>query len=329
MVSVSYSAQIGFKMVDKHIAFIKSKLLPLVLISVLPLFFLGGPDNFSSRSFRAFWDLGHLFFFALLTFSLYPLVRRRKSSFWVKGMLVIGICLALGAMIECLQYFVRRTPNVQDIVRDGVGGMIGIFFLMPERKSVQRKVLLAFQALTVCLAGLQVYPVIVALADEYIEYEQFPVLSSFETPWEITRWNGNVRYAIDKRVHLDGETSLRVQLDTQTYPGVKLRYFNGNWETARKFQFAVYNPSTEILLLGCRIHDKKHEKLPQQKYSDRFNRRFALKKGWNTIEIEIEDIRTAPQSRPMDLHHIQEIGFFATRLPHPRVIFIDAVRLVF
>ncbi|MCP3896101.1 MAG: hypothetical protein GY706_15955, partial [Bacteroides sp.] len=168
--------------------------------------------------------------------------------------------------------------------------MVGIFFLLPSRKIVQRKLLGVFQVITVCLVGLQVYPFITALSDEYFAREQFPILSGFETPWEIQRWSGGADYAIADSVHLDGKYSMRVLLNTDLYSGVSLKYFPENWEGAKSFRFSVYNPSEEVLFITCRINDQRHNE-GKQLYEDRFNRRYSLPMGWSTIEIDIEDLK--------------------------------------
>ena len=59
-----------------------------------------------------------------------------------------------------------------------------------------------------------------------------------------------------------------------------------------------------IFVITCRVHDRQHT-LGLELYNDRFNRSYPLNPGWNRISINIEDISTAPQTRPMDLSQIQ------------------------
>ena len=154
------------------------------------------------------------------------------------------------------------------------------------------------------------------------------MLSGFETPWEIDRWQGSAEYAIDKDVHIEGHHSLRVLLGTGRYSGIGLKYFPENWEGARSFRFSVYNPTNEVLALTCRINDRRHEQ-DRHRYEDRFNRLYELHKGWTTIDIDTQDIRNAPKGRQMDMQHIQGVGIFTMDLPQARVMYIDAVRLVY
>ena len=40
--------------------------LTLIMALMTILFFIGGPDYHSSRTFKSFWNLGHILYFALL-----------------------------------------------------------------------------------------------------------------------------------------------------------------------------------------------------------------------------------------------------------------------
>ena len=79
--------------------------------------------------------------------------------------------------------------------------------------------------------------------------------------------------------------------------------------------------------LTCRVNDTGHERRGNR-YEDRFNRTYRLNPGWQTIAIPLEEIRGAPKERPMQMEAIDNVMLFAIRLPRPRTIYIDNVRLV-
>ena len=304
------------------------KILPWFLVVLFAFFFVGGPDYHSSRHFKAFWNLGHILFFALVPYLLFSYRKWLAGRFSAQSLIVLGICLVLGILIELFQYDFQRTPDIGDVCRDVIGGLVGVFFFLDSRKFLRANLLTACQIIVVGLVGLQVYPLLVALGDEYLASRQFPVLSGFETPWEISRWAGDAAFSIDGSVYHTGKCSLRVQLGTEHYSGIALEYFPRNWKGAKSFRFSVFNPSQQVLSLICRIHDRQHEK-GLQSYSDRFNRRYELRWGWTTIDINVKDVRNAPKGRQMDMQHISVVGLFAVNLPQPRVIYIDDVRLVY
>lgn len=191
--------------------------------------FFGGPNYHSPRFFKAFWNLGHILFFSLLPYFVFACLKWLSDRFGRQCLITMGVAVVLGILVELVQYDFHRTPDLGDVFRDAIGGLVGIFFLLPGRRFIQRKLLLGIQVVVISLVCLQVYPVIVAVSDEFIAREQFPVLSDFETPWEIQRWMGGADFDIDDRVHLGGKHSLRVGLKTDRYSGVSLFYFPHDW----------------------------------------------------------------------------------------------------
>jgi hypothetical protein len=181
------------------------------------------------------------------------------------------------------------------------------------------------QTSIIVLTIAQVFPTFTAFSDEFISYRQFPILSNFETPFEITRWEGK-NISIDKTVKYTGKASMRVELNTDTYSGISLQYFEEDWRDYKYLYFSIFNPEPDSLSMTCRIHDKKHTN-GIQAYEDRFNQGFVVNQGWNTIKMDLNDVRHAPHTREMDMDQIISIGIFATRLPNPRIVYIDDVKL--
>ena len=153
------------------------------------------------------------------------------------------------------------------------------------------------------------------------------MLSSFETPFEIHRWYNKKHIEIDNKIKLSGNASMRVVLDDRKYSGVELRYFPRNWEGYKFFQFAIFNPSPEDILIICRIYDdEKGEN--SIKYKDRFKRRLLIPKGWHTIKISLMDVQKYPEKRQMKMNKIMNVSFFSIGLPSPRIIYIDDLKLL-
>jgi hypothetical protein len=81
------------------------------------------------------------------------------------------------------------------------------------------------------------------------------------------------------------------------------------------------------LEIHVRIHDQLHTK-GEQFYSDRFHRKLALHKGWNTINIDLENVASAPVTRRMDLSSVSGLGVFVVEQSVAKRIYLDAVKLV-
>ena len=291
------------------------------------LFFIGGPDYHSSRSFKHFWNLGHILYFSFFPFLIVSFECFRKQKPIAQVSIIIIATLLLGILVELGQSAFSRTPDIGDLFRNLIGAGIAICFLLPVRKGFSSKLLLLFKFILVILIGLQIRPIAVALIDEHHARSEFPVLSDFQSDRQLDRWEGGADISIEKDINVQGNRAMRADLDTQRYSGFTLKYFPRNWRGYQWFQFRICNPSKEAFRITCRIHDKWHTQGPQL-YADRFNRTQSIPVGWHTIAIPLDDVRMAPTGREMDLGRIYAVGFFATRLPHPRTIYIDDVRLM-
>jgi len=263
------------------------------MIAILPaLFFIGGPDHNASRSAKHAWNLGHILYFALLPFAYFAyrkdLNRRSKRM----------ICLPMGL------------------------ALVAISFLLP----VSKKIPIPLKIIVAVLVLTQLVPICIALFDEHLARRSFPILSDFQSPLQIDRWEGKATRQIQALGRSANDRTMRVQLSTDTFSGVQLRYFHGNWQSYSHFQFRIYNPDDEAITITCRIHDERHLQ-GSQYINDRFSKPFPIAHGWNTVTIDLKEIQNAPSNRQMDLHRIHGIGFFATQLPYPRTIFIDDIKL--
>jgi VanZ family protein len=198
---------------------IKKRLFPIFLLTLFLFFFIGGPHLYSSRSFHAFWDLGHILFFSLLPLVLFYF-RYIPNKFYVHCMLALVMAIALGAAVELLQsQFQYRQPDLNDFYRDIIGALLCISFFFPSRKSIPRPTLIVMQAGTLVLIISQILPLIIALHDEHLARKQFPLLSGFETRFEIQRWRAlpKKRLSVDETVKRTGDASMRVLFDTRKY----------------------------------------------------------------------------------------------------------------
>jgi len=302
----------------------------VILISgiCLLLLFVGGPNQFSPRSYRYAWNLGHVLAFALWSYLLlYSWKRISEWPFLRQGILIFLFTVFSGILIELLQGKIDRTPSIADVLKDLLGSGVTLAFFVPSRKNISKISLRILQCGVLLLILLAIFPLAKALIDESIARKQFPVLSTFETPFEIERWSGNSKRTIDHNIAKHGKSSLKVLLTTAQYSGVFLVHFPGDWRNFSFLRLDIFNPSSELLKVHCRIHDRLHI-TNDYPLDDRFNSQFILTQGWNNIKISLDRILNAPVSRTMDLANIRGLGVFVVRLPTPEVIYVDNVRLV-
>lgn len=298
----------------------------LSLVGLVFLFF-GGTGARSLRSFERLWDLGHvLLFFCGAQWAL-------RAGLWAeargRAVRVLAWAVALGALTELLQGFTGGDAQWGDLARDVVGAASGLAFFSPSSpSSVSPRPRGAGGwevAAAVCLF-LSFVPLVRALWDEHSADRDFPILSDLEGWGERERWEGNADLSLSGRVHRSGLRALRVKLGTEEYSGAFLVRFPGDWRGYSRLRFSVFNPDRDTLALECRLHDEAHDRRGRR-YDDRFNARIVARPGWTDFDIPLAGVARAPKSREFDLGRVKGFGVFSARLPSPRSIFLDAVRL--
>jgi VanZ family protein len=294
---------------------IKWGLLAILLVA-FPLFFLGGPEWSSSPLYRNTWDSGHFLFFAALLIFIQRFVKLERPLQWLQVSLVI---LIIGAGIEWIQLYVGRDFSYADMFHDLVGVWLGLFWGQRPRPIVW---VLRILALVLTLPALWI--IVDSARLQWDVKQEFPLLIGFERANELMRITGNV--SLSDSYHTQGARALKVNLDTREYSPASINKLLGDWRGYQYLSMDIYNPDSEILSLVLRISDYQHDQGAQD-FNDRFNHRFELHSGWNSLRISLDDIRTAPKGREMQLEQVTNVELFSMRLPQARVYYWDNVRL--
>ncbi|MGD8630919.1 MAG: VanZ family protein [Gammaproteobacteria bacterium] len=290
------------------------------------LLFYGGPQHHSPRVFIHLWDTGHIIYFALLAslLSRWHFIARQSLA-WQWTIILVSTLLA-GVSIELLQHGTGRMPDTGDVLRDVTGSLVVLAFGSPGLAAQLPGWRRFLKVAVLVLLLVQLWPLTRTLVDEAIAWQQFPILSSFETPFELGRWEGNAGLTVEPVPSISPGKLLKLTLTTDPYSGVKLRHFAGDWTAADTLSISIYNPDDAPLQITCRIHDLQHAD-GDQDYEDRFNKRFLLRRGWNHIAIDLGEVEDSPAGRSMDMSHILGLGIFVMSLSEPRSLYLDNVRL--
>jgi hypothetical protein len=174
------------------------------------------------------------------------------------------------------------------------------------------------------------YPTLVALNDEARALAQFPVLASFESTIELSRFQFDE--GMDPRVvqMLDDDgrpfSATLLRLLPGEYPDFVFRHFPRDWLDMRALQSVIVNPDTVPMDLTLRIDDVEYDyELDEH---DRYNRSFSFLPGTNRIEIPLSDVEAAPRNRRFDLARVQRLLVYAVDLGQPRDIIIGPIVLL-
>ena len=305
-----------------------NSMLLLGLLVVFPLFFIGGPAYDAMRSVKAFWNFGHILFFAVATYlalCLVPALARRSLVF--QAALILTVCLAVSALIEWLQYRLSREADFFDILNNGIGALIAVVWCSQSTRTISRPLLLGARFILAAILLLQSLPLLSALYDEWQANSEFPLLAGFESRAELSRWSGSAAFSRSDEAQVAGLYSLKVALNTDRYSGLSLDHLPPDWRAYDRLTLALNSVDPEPLKVTVRVHDKTHGKRGHR-YNDRFNRSFLLRRGWNTLSIELADIAAAPASRDMDMSAVAGLGIFVVAEQTAKTIFVDDIRLV-
>lgn len=284
------------------------------------LLFVGGPDYYSNRVFKAAWDLGHIPFMFVFGIAALRMLHRtqfisKKALPVVYGCVIIGIAFSS----EYIQSFVGRTSSLSDVFADVLGGALAWLFVY----GLAQRVLVA---LTLALGIIVITPFFTIMYDEMIAKNQFPLISGFENNTELSQWTGSGKLNRSALRSTEGSYSLEFLLLAEGYSGVAIRSFPSSWQGYHFLQFDVWSPQ-EGLPVTVRIHDRLHTDRVQL-YSDRFNKGYRLKRGWNRISISLNDVQNAPKNRELNLSEVWGLGLFSHNLGTQEKLYLDQLILM-
>ena len=301
----------------------------LVLFGASVLLFYGGPGAYAARSVKELWNLGHVLYFLLLIMLVSKILKNRGFStgwIWILSLLLTFLW---GAAIEMIQQGGDRNAEIMDFLRDLSGALLALVFIPGSIEIFHRKLRNFIRYVVIGFFIIILVPLIVAVSDETIAAAQFPVLSNFETPFELDRWNGSAKFDVVESVEASGVPAMRIALSTkQVYPGIGLIYLESDWSGYEFLNLDIFYPRTSPLKLTVKVFDAVHRSVePAYLYHDRFNRPYQIKKGWNHIRVSLQDIRTSPKNREMDMTKIAGLQLFGVRLKQPETIYLDRLYL--
>lgn len=289
------------------------------------LLFVGGPGPYSSRAFSYGWGLGHLFSFALWGYLF--LQWRNPRPVWRMFVEFLFLALLLGGATELLQAGFGREASWQDLGADLLGALLCAVFAPELKRQLPLRGVVLLRLLVLVPVVWIVVPFARVVVDDLVAGQQFPLLSGFETPFEVSRWGGPCRRQVDSAQVYSGKASLRVDLDTRRYAGIALKHFPADWSGYRQLRLHIYNPQSEPFPFYFRIHDQAHS-ASGNRYSDRFNTSFKIAPGWTRLEIDLEQVAEAPKGRRLDLTKVAGVNLFVAKLDEPFSFYLDEILLV-
>ena len=243
------------------------------------LFFVGGPAYDVVRSLKALWNLGHVLFFFLFVLTIVKSnVRLQNLSSWKLLGLLLGITIFISVCTEGIQSVIKREMDFGDIRKNILGCMIGFVFVRRKVFFISKHIAMIITVLIIFLSYESI-PLYKGVYDDIVSYHSFPILSDFESRYEIDRFEGDSATIMIDNVHSkNGNRALKILLGTAQYSGVSCDYFPRDWTNFNTFCFSVFNNGIDPIRLHFRVHDKQHV-INDMPYSDRYNTVLKINPG--------------------------------------------------
>jgi hypothetical protein len=290
----------------------------VVVVGVLLLM----PVRYPGRILGIVFDFAHVPVFAVFVYVVIRLVCGCEPSWKVAAAIAI-VAAAFGLGGEYLQGYVGRSGDWGDAASNAVGAAIG--FVVGTWRKWRRGLLWgAGLALSAALVAVYFNPAL-TLTDLVRQHTELPLLASFESELELTRWRSGLSKLSRSTDHVsDGRYSLKWQMNPGPYPQCTLIWPVNDWTPYRALEFDVWNDADEPLEIVTKIEDFRHNKT----YADRFHQPVRVPKGKTTVRVDLKAVQDAPDDRKMDMALITRLSLFTIDLRRQRVLHIDRVKLI-
>jgi hypothetical protein len=291
----------------------------------------------NTRFWDAVFDTGHIFVFGIIAIlglkiaeTLYPHASRR-IGYYVFG---FTLSLGIGVAVEIWQlYDPVRTFEVVDLVNDLIGCAAFLMWhravelgFRPPRARFQG-VGLVVSAFALIILGL------LPLARTWRDYGRrdaaFPVLMEFTGDWY---W----RFVWTKQARLkvtpppagwprESGTQLVARVDAQRgqYPGLSVTEPYPDWRGYATLEIEVFSTSDGVEPFVLRVHDNQHN----NEHNDRFNQNCPVHPGFQTLRFDLEEVRSGPTDRDLDMARIENLRLFISGLKNPLTFYVGQIRL--
>lgn len=295
----------------------RTGLAALGLICVLLLAVVFAPLPGSTAGIRALHDFAHAPIFGCVALLLLLGLRsfpRLDRLPWQRhySLSCIGASV-LGGLTELAQILAGRDSSWLDLRSDvmGAAAFLALFSLFDPR--VRRaSIRVAGVLVGVALLVLHSLPVMVARLAYERRADAFPVLADYTRAADL--YFVEQQRSAAQRVSMPvewasspDEGTLQVSFGAGPWPGLNFFEPAPDWQDHRTLVLDITNPTDEVLRLGFRVHDRRHNSA----MTDRFNRVLSVAPRTRTVlRMPLAEIAAAPRARTLDLRDVAGVILF-------------------
>ena len=280
----------------------------IVIAALLSTVFVPRPHN-PGILLRSLFEWLHVPVFGLVSLVILSMTPTSWPSSQRFGLALMGTVL-LGALTEAAQIPMQRDASWEDLIADAAGAVSLLAFAY----AVGRKQIIggisAISATAILLWTAS--PLIDTTRALIHRNAQFPVIFSGDIDSEETFVSGlNVRMKT-RRSEASNEFYTEVRVLREKGMNIQIRDLVSDWSDYSNLNFRIELLGDLDLTLTVRIHDTLHRR-GNQPHSDRFNQRLTLSPGIQSFTIPLQNVRSAPQGRAMDMRKIEALILFSEK----------------
>ena len=271
-------------------------------------------------------DAFHLPMFLGVTLFLYILTPRTKHS----SRLIISMVLAvaIAGYTELIQPQTGRSASWTDLFNGILGVLLAGYGLQYFHREAKKQLYYLYGIAVAAAAVYVLIPAIQSYSAQKHQREIFPILATFDSTQELDNWRfyslGSKtpsKAQLRSKTPFSSNNGLYLEANEANYVGFEFYPVVHDFSKYDRLKFEIFNPGPEFLL-RLRIDDKKYSA-----YDDRTNLSLPIKPGLNPIVISLNDIKSGPKTRPLNLATIHTIFFFVAKESTPSRFYLDNLML--
>ena len=299
----------------------------------LVVFALLVPIPFKGRVVVALGDLCHAPLFAAVTLGVLSVLQLLRPIEAIRRLLwrcvAVAFCLvAFGASMEYVQGLLGRSAAWHDAFANALGIIAASLWYLGRRVARPTiKRLLWF--CSVCLIALAWYQPFAILHDVWRTQSQYPLLCSFESDMQLTRWYFRGCSAeLTATDVTDGQYSAEIRYEPQDFPAATMIEFASDWSdmTALEFDVALaddYPGDSVTMMVSVLDHQRRDDS------EDIYRSGHELRRGQATkIRISREALLGGPKYHRLNLSDLQYLDLALVEPVAPARIRVDHVRVL-
>jgi len=240
----------------------------------------------------------------------------------------------LAVATELVQFFGPRDADLGDVLLDMIGAAAALAVLATldprlagsplQRPWIRRGVRLASM-----IAVIVAFVPVLLWAEAYRQRdERFPVICSFQDYWERKTVRVNAGKLEFTRPPAEwerppGDRVGRLTGHVEVVTGFSVIEPYPDWRGYDSLRLDLYSGHDAPFEISITISDETHNR----EYTDRFTGRYVVPPGPSEIVIDLEQVRTAPKTREMDMAQIDGMVIYNRKPPESFTMYLDNLRL--